>query len=85
MLEQIRTAVAETPIPKPFTREVVVARVGHVPRTSTSTGFSFIRPLVKIETLFLFSITVHLPSLHTGSEQHQRRNGSPVRLRTRRR
>ena len=38
MLEQINTAIAETPIPIPLIAEEVVASVGQVPSSNTSTG-----------------------------------------------
>ena len=37
-LEQISTAVAARPMPMPLFSEVVVARVGHMPISCTSTG-----------------------------------------------
>ena len=46
MLEQSKTIVTEMPIPMALTIDVLVASVGHVPRTSLNTGFSAIRPLV---------------------------------------
>ena len=33
MLEQMSTAVAASPMPMAFSTEVVVARVGHIPRS----------------------------------------------------
>ena len=38
-LEQISTAVAAMPIPNAFFSDVVVASVGHIPRSCTSVGF----------------------------------------------
>lgn len=40
-----RTAVVVSPIPIPLIADVVTARVGHMPRMSTSVGFSLIIPL----------------------------------------
>ena len=43
--EKIRTTVVVRPIPIPFDAEVVIASVGHIPRSSTNVGFSLIIPL----------------------------------------
>ena len=53
-LEQMSTMAAAKPMPMAVDTEVVVARVGQVPSTSTSTGFSFKMPL-KTKERFLFS------------------------------
>ena len=45
MLEHTSTKVAARPMPMPLEAMVEVARVGQVPSTSTSTGFSFKMPL----------------------------------------
>ena len=42
------TKVVAKPIPRAFFTEVVTAKVGQVPNTSTRTGFSLKNPLVKI-------------------------------------
>ncbi len=44
-MDTTSTARVDTPIPNPFTAEVVTARVGHMPSISTSAGFSFNIPL----------------------------------------
>ena len=38
-LEQIRMRVTEIPMPRPLNSDVVMARVEHIPRSCTSTGF----------------------------------------------
>ena len=48
MFEHTRTAVAASPMPRPVSTEVEVASVGQVPMTSTRTGFSLIKPLVRM-------------------------------------
>src|SRR6056297_3265451 len=53
--EAMRTKVVARPIDRPLIKEVVTARVGHIPRTWTNTGFSFQMPLTKS-----FSIIIHL-------------------------
>ena len=45
MLERIRTTVAAMPMPNAAVTDVEMASVGHVPSTSTRTGFSLMRPL----------------------------------------
>jgi hypothetical protein len=46
ILESIRTNVVASPILIPLIADVVVAKVGHIPRRSTNVGFSLIKPLV---------------------------------------
>jgi hypothetical protein len=46
IFERMRTNIVASPMLIPFTAEVVVAKVGHIPRRSTKVGFSLIRPLV---------------------------------------
>jgi len=47
MFEQISTAVAAMPMPNAAVTDVEMASVGQVPSTSTSVGFSLMRPLRK--------------------------------------
>jgi hypothetical protein len=47
-LVETSTAVVANPIDMPLMADVVVARVGHIPRRSTNAGFSLIIPFVKI-------------------------------------
>ena len=47
-LEPISTSVAAAPIPRPLKACVVTANVGQVPNTRRSTGFSLIKPAVRI-------------------------------------
>ena len=47
-LVQTSTAIVATPIDSPLRAEVVVARVGHMPRRSTNVGFSLTIPLLSI-------------------------------------
>ena len=54
IFDRIRTAAAATPMPNAATTEVEMASVGHVPSTSTSTGFSLIRPFKKFCSLLIF-------------------------------
>ena len=53
-LEQMSTNVVAKPMDKPFTADVVVARVGHMPRSRTNVGFSFNSPLSNIFRFFIF-------------------------------
>ena len=46
ILEHISTIEAATPIPRALSTEVETARVGQVPSTRRSTGFSLTIPLV---------------------------------------
>lgn len=46
MLENINTAVVESPIPAPLIADVVTANVGHIPNIKTKVGFSFTIPLI---------------------------------------
>jgi hypothetical protein len=46
-LDPTSTKVVAMPIPIPLSEDVVVARVGQVPRTRTRIGFSFRIPFVK--------------------------------------
>ena len=47
-LEKIKTKRVANPIPKPLFAEVVTPKVGHIPKSITKVGFSFIIPLVKL-------------------------------------
>ena len=49
-LENISTAVVESPMPRPLMADVVVARVGHIPNIRMKVGFSLIIPLYKRST-----------------------------------
>jgi hypothetical protein len=51
--EQTSTNIVAAPIPKPLIAEVVVANVGHIPKSSTSTGFSLSIPFDNIFKLLL--------------------------------
>jgi hypothetical protein len=51
--EQIKTKVVHKPIPIPFMADVVVPKVGHIPRTNTKVGFSFRIPLVTNPNLLI--------------------------------
>jgi hypothetical protein len=44
--EHIRTKVTAAPIESPFMAELVMARVGHIPRSRTRAGFCFHMPLM---------------------------------------
>ena len=46
MLDIVRTNAVARPMHMPLTAEVVVARVGHMPKTRTQVGFSFMRPFI---------------------------------------
>jgi hypothetical protein len=48
-LDSISTNVVASPIPIPLMAEVVVASVGHIPKTSTKMGFSLMTPLLKFD------------------------------------
>ena len=52
-----------TPMPTAAETLVVTASVGHVPRTRTRTGFSRIRPFMRIESLLFFFSIFRPPSL----------------------
>ena len=56
MLEQTNTKVVARPIPMPFIAEVVTARAGHIPSTSTKIGCSFHNPRVKSD-----HVTISIP------------------------
>ena len=60
MLEQMSTAVAAKPMPMAAETEVEMARVGQVPSTSTSTGFSLMRPRIKMDSLECFILSTLL-------------------------
>ena len=49
------TKVVAKPILKPFNAEVVVAKVGHIPKSNTNVGFSFMTPLESAER-YLFMV-----------------------------
>jgi len=53
IFEQIRTAVVDKPIPRPFIKDVVTARVGHIPITCEKVGFSSIIPFLIILSGFI--------------------------------
>lgn len=53
MFEHINTKAVDSPIEIPLMSDVVVARVGHMPRRSTNVGFSLINPLAIIFKLFI--------------------------------
>jgi hypothetical protein len=46
IFERMRTNIVASPMLIPLMAEVVVAKVGHIPRRRTNVGFSLIRPLV---------------------------------------
>ena len=45
MFDRISTAIVASPMPMPFTAEVVVPSVGHMPSTSTNVGLLRTMPL----------------------------------------
>ena len=53
MLENINTAVVESPIPAPLIADVVTANVGHIPNRSTNVGFSLTIPFIMTLKLFI--------------------------------
>ena len=55
ILEHINTNIVARPIPIPFSAEVVVPNVGHIPNKRTKVGFSLVIPLSIIFNLFIFS------------------------------
>ena len=61
MLENINTAVVESPIPAPLIADVVTANVGHIPNINTKVGFSFTIPLINRSIGFGFMFN-YLPS-----------------------
>ena len=50
--------VAAMPMPMALLAAVVTARVGQVPSTRQSTGFSLMMPLVNSRTKFIFAILI---------------------------
>ena len=59
MFEQIKTAIVAAPIPIPFIAEVVVASVGHIPKTNTKVGLFFTIPSIRyLNLLITFSLLV---------------------------
>jgi hypothetical protein len=46
-LLNVKTKVKAKPIANPFIAEEVTAKVGHIPKTNTNTGFSFNIPFEK--------------------------------------
>jgi hypothetical protein len=46
IFERIRTNIVASPMLIPLMADVVVAKVGHIPRRRTNVGFSLMRPLV---------------------------------------
>ena len=63
IFEQIKTAVVESPIPNPFIADVVTPRVGHIPITCTSTGFSSTIPFFNNFVNFIFYPSILLNRL----------------------
>ena len=57
MFEQISTNIVAKPIDKPLMADVVVASVGHIPRSNTKQGFSLMMPLSNIFIEFIISST----------------------------
>ena len=53
IFERISTTIVARPIPIPLIAEVVVPRVGHIPKTRTNVGFSLIIPFVIIPNLLI--------------------------------
>lgn len=49
----MRTNVVESPIPIPLNAPVVTARVGHIPKRETNTGFSLSMPFVRVFILLI--------------------------------
>jgi hypothetical protein len=58
VFEPKSTNVVASPIPKPFKADEVVASVGHIPKTSTKIGFSFINPFRNILRPEFFCISI---------------------------
>lgn len=54
-LVQINTAIVAKPIERPLMALVVVAKVGHMPRSKTKVGFSLMSPLIKIFILLILA------------------------------
>ena len=54
ILLRMSTNMVARPISRPFMADVVVARVGHMPSTSTKVGFSLRSPLVIRPNLLIF-------------------------------
>ena len=52
-LVQISTAIVASPMERPLMALVVVAKVGHIPRSNTKVGFSLIIPFIKILILLI--------------------------------
>jgi hypothetical protein len=46
IFESMRTNIVASPMLIPLMADVVVAKVGHIPRRRTKVGFSLIKPLV---------------------------------------
>ncbi len=58
MLLSASTTMVVSPIPRPFTAEVVTASVGHMPSISTNVGFSLTSPFIsRSAILFCFIST----------------------------
>ena len=55
MLERVRMMVTETPMPMPLAMVVVMARVEHMPRSWTSTGFWVRNPSLSCFPIFMLS------------------------------
>ena len=62
-LEQIKTNIVANPILIPFIAELVVASVGHIPKSNTRMGFSRIIPL-KSTFKFLFLVFILSVNCH---------------------
>src|SRR5574344_1425382 len=52
----ISTKAVAKPIQRPFVAEVVVANVGHIPKTSTQVGFSLIKPFLIMSIDFIIFV-----------------------------
>ena len=60
IFEHTSTNVVESPIPTPFAAIVVMASVGHIPRSITIFGFSFMSPLVNsFQLLIRLYLLIH--------------------------
>ena len=52
--EHISTNIVARPIDMPLTADVVVANVGHMPRSNTNVGFSLTIPFINILKQFIY-------------------------------
>ena len=64
--EQMSTNIVASPIDRPLIAEVVVAKVGHIPKRRTNVGFSFTIPFNNIFKLFIV-LPVFLVFIYFGS------------------